>query len=265
MTADYNNKEMLREFVSEKANNQLEAYIKDEDKAWAEDSDGETRVYLVKDGAGEIALFFSIKCGLLVVENPKYKLTPEEREYVGFIVDAKKKQDDEALNSYYGCGESEFGERIEVLFELADRRIDAKKEAKATGQTENWRVKECVSAMELRHLCKNESYMEPENLGVPLGFGIFWEVIVPRILKITKQIGCKYIYLFAADNSEEFGDSDIKKLVFYYKNAFKFYESANDDLTLVKPDYDEDCFRLIQEVKMLEKNRETIWQEFSDV
>lgn len=114
-------------------------------------------------------------------------------------------------------------------------------------------------------MCKNESYMEPENLGVPLGFGIFWEVIVPRILKITKQIGCKYIYLFAADNSEEFGDSDIKKLVLYYKNAFKFYESANDDLTLVKPDYDEDCFRLIQEVKMLEKNRETIWQEFSDV
>lgn len=107
--------------MSKKANNQLEAYIKDEDKAWAEDSDGETRVYLVKDGAGEIALFFSIKCGLLVVENPKYKLTPEEREYVGFIVDAKKKQDDEALNSYYGCGESEFGERIEVLFELADR------------------------------------------------------------------------------------------------------------------------------------------------
>lgn len=35
---------MLKGLVSKKANNQLEAYIRNEDKAWAEDSDGETRV-----------------------------------------------------------------------------------------------------------------------------------------------------------------------------------------------------------------------------
>lgn len=72
LTTNLKNKEKIKEFVSKKANNQLEAYIKDEDKAWTEDSDGETRVYLVKDESGEIALFFSIKCGLLVGENPKY-------------------------------------------------------------------------------------------------------------------------------------------------------------------------------------------------
>ena len=38
-------KAMYDMFVSKKANNTLEAYIRDEDKAWAEDLDGETRVY----------------------------------------------------------------------------------------------------------------------------------------------------------------------------------------------------------------------------
>ena len=256
---------MLKDFVSKKANNQLEAYIKNEDKAWAEDSDGETRVYLVKDESGEIALFFSIKCGLLVGENPKYKLDPAEREFVNCIVDAKKGEDTEALENYYSYGSSEFGERIDILFEIAERRFDAKKEAKATGQLENWRVEKCVSAMELRHLCKNETYLVPEWLDVPLGFGIFWEVIVPKLIDITREIGCKYIYLFAADKTEEFGDWDIKKLVSYYKSAFKFYESEDDDLVILKPDYDEDCYGLIQEVNMLEKNREAVWHEFSDV
>jgi hypothetical protein len=215
----------MKDFVSKKANNQLESYIKNEDKAWAEDSDGETRVYVVKDEFGEIALFFSIKCGLLVGENPKYKLTPAEREFVGYIVEAKKENDNNALEGYYSYGISEFGERIDVLFEIADRRIDAKKEAKVTGQIENWRVEKCVSAIELRHLCKNEKYPVPEELG----------------------------------------DSDIKKLVKYYKNAFKFYESDEDDLIIVTPDYDEDCYGLIQEVNKLNVNREAVWHEFSDV
>lgn len=265
LTSNQKNKELISSFVSKKANNQLEAYIKNEDRAWSEDSDGETRVYLVKDESGEIALFFSIKCGLLVGENPKYKLNPAEREFVGIIVDAKKNNDNEAVEGYYSYGLSEFGDRIDILFEVADRRMDAKKEAKATGQVENWRVEKCVSAIELRHLCKNEKYSVAENLGIPFGFGIFWEVIVPKLLEITYTVGCKYIYLFAADKSDETGDSDIKKLVRYYKNAFKFYECDDDDLVIVKPDYDEDCYGLIQEVNKLESNREAVWHEFSDV
>ena len=44
LTSKPENKALLSEFVSKKANNTLEAYIRDEDKAWAEDLDGETRV-----------------------------------------------------------------------------------------------------------------------------------------------------------------------------------------------------------------------------
>lgn len=63
LTANPQNRELIKAFVSKKANNQLETYIKDEDKAWAEDSGGETRVYVVKDESGEIALFFLLNVG----------------------------------------------------------------------------------------------------------------------------------------------------------------------------------------------------------
>ena len=46
-------------------------------------------------------------------------------------------------------------------------------------------------------------YIPDEHLDFPLGFGIFWEVIVPRILEITEHIGCQYLYLFAADHTEQ--------------------------------------------------------------
>ena len=42
----------------------------------------------------------------------------------------------------------------------------------------------------------------PEEVDIPLGFGIFWEIIVPIIIDITKKVGCKYVYLFAADKTE---------------------------------------------------------------
>ena len=42
-------------------------------------------------------------------------------------------------------------------------------------------------------------------------------------------------------------------------------KSVDDDLVIVKPDYDEDCYGLIQKVSMLEHNREAVWHEFSDV
>ena len=66
-------------------------------------------------------------------------------------------------------------------------------------------------------------------------------------------MGCKYIYLFAADRTEEFEVSNVRKLIRYYRNAFKFYECDEDDFIIVKPDYDKDCYGLIQEVNKLEK------------
>lgn len=178
------------------------------------------------------------------------------------LIDAKQRNDQEAIEAYYEYGASEF-KKIDALFDVADKRIDIKNETQELGDGDSsLKVDCCYSAIELQHLCRNELYIPNQEIQIPLGFGIFWEVIVPEILSITQKIGCKYLYLFAADHSE---NSDIKKLVYYYKNAFKFYECDEDEITIVKPEYDRHCYGLVQEISKLRLNQEAIWQEYSDV
>lgn len=265
LTSKPENKDLISEFVSKKANNSLESYIKDENKAWTEDFSGETRVYLIKDESENVALFFSVKCGLLVGENLDEKLPEEYQDFVDAIIAVKREGDDEAIRQMYDAGLSMYGEYTDRLFEIADKCLDTKTEATEIGQSENTiNVPNCISAIELRHLCKNENFHIPDDLGVPLGFGLFWEVIVPIIIDITKQVGCKYIYLFAADKTEEIEKTELRKLISYYKTVLKFSE-CGEGIKLVKPEYDNHCYGLIQKVTELEVNREAVWHEFSDV
>lgn len=256
---------MISEFVSKKKNNSLETYIRDENKAWTEDLDGETRVYLVKDKSGNIALFFSVKCGLLVGENSDEKLSEEHQEFVDALIEVKKAKDESNIKQMYEAGMSMYGDDVDRLFEIADHRLETKTEAAEIGQSENTiNVPKCISAIELRHLCKNETFEVPEEVDIPLGFGIFWEVIVPIIIDITKKVGCKYVYLFAADKTEGQKEIEMKKLISHYKNNFKFSE-CDEGIKFVKPEYDNHCYGLIQRVSKLESNREAIWHEFSDI
>jgi len=156
---------LISEFVSKKGKNTLESYIKDIDKAWAEDCDGETRVYLIKDDSGKIALFFSLKCGLLVGENLDEKLSEDELAFVEAIIDVKKLGDEESEQNLYEAGESLYGEEIDRLFAIANSRMDRKTEATIIGQSQNTiNVPKCISAIELRHLCKNENYSVTEDV-----------------------------------------------------------------------------------------------------
>jgi hypothetical protein len=92
----------------------------------------------------------------------------------------------------------------------------------------------------------------------------FGKKIVPLIISITKQVGCKYIYLFAADKTEGQDEIEMKKLISHYKNNFKFSE-CEEGIKFVKPEYDNHCYGLIQSVSKLEMNREAIWHAFSDI
>lgn len=247
-------------FESTQNQNTLGIYFKE--NAWNEDLEGETRVYLVKDPEGKTAAFFSIKCGLVLKRNLYDKLDEDERQFVDMVVTAKRANDQETIQSYYEYGDSEFDD-IDRLFEIADRRCDTKNETdKMQDADKTLKVEECFSAIELKHFCRNENYFCDKALRVPLGFGIFWEVIVKKILDIVDDVGCKYIYIFAADHSKE---PEIKRLVYYYKSAYKFYECDEDDIIIIKPEYDRECYSLVQEIAKLKQNRETVWQEYSDV
>ena len=105
-------------------------------------------------------------------------------------------------------------------------------------------------------------------------------MIVPHLLEISEKVGCKYIYLFAADNSENIADekeeiipwsqgydpyeeeiekeSNVRSLVSYYINELKFTYVTN--YKILKPHFERTCYTLVQEVDMLQNNREMVWQ-----
>ena len=116
------------------------------------------------------------------------------------------------------------------------------------------------------------------NLRFPLGFYVFWEIVINKVLEITQLLGCRYLYLFAADNSDHMGninsvqnvlyDLDEEEvvptyeLVEYYKNELKFQEIQS--LAILKAHYDFQCFSLYQPINQLINNRKLSWIQHSD-
>ncbi|MEG0963601.1 MAG: hypothetical protein RSF88_12200 [Lachnospiraceae bacterium] len=261
MTSRDINKEILEQFSAIDIGKSLENYLHED--AWEKDEEGETRVYLVKDDDEKIALFFSIKCGLLY-GNPQYdELDADKREFVDLLMDAYSSNSQDALADYYATGMYEMVE-MNRLFKIAENRAKSKKKNKESNETaRTLNVEVCYSAIEIQHFCRNSNYHMDQDVGVPLGFGIFWEVIIPIIKDITRKLGCKYLYLFAADNTQYCGENTSKTLVQYYMNDLKF--NNVEDKVIIRPNYDEDCSPLYQSVEELDNNLESVWEEFSDV
>lgn len=258
LTSKQANKQLINDFVATAEGKGLEDYLKN--KAWEADSEGETRVYLVKDQDGSIALFFSIKCGLLYKNYQYDELESDKLDFVNMLVQAMSQKDNDTLDNYYNSGMYN-DQEMDQLFEIAHNRIDLKLEDKELQDNKyTLKVEECYSAIEIHHFCRNSTYQMNGQVDVPLGFGLFWEVIVPLVYEIINKIGCKYLYLFAADNTS---DEEVKKLVQYYKNELKF--SDVEDMMLIKPYYDKGCLGLVQAVSDLQDNRNAVWEEFSDV
>ncbi len=258
LTSNADNLQEIEHFSATENGKNLELYLKN--KAWDADSEGETKVYLVKDEEDSIALFFSVKCGLLYKKYQYDELDEDKQMFVDMLLDAMRQKDNDTLANYYESGMYTYSE-MDNLFNIAHRRMELKLEE---GQLQDGgytlKVEECYPAIEIQHFCRNSGYSDNEYMDVPLGFGIFWEKIVPLICEIAGRIGCKYLYLFAADRTS---DKEIRKLVQYYKNELKF--SNVEDMMIIKPYYDNNCLGLVQKISELKSNREAIWEEFSDV
>ena len=88
---------------------------------------------------------------------------------------------------------------------------------------------------------------------------MFWCKIVPLILDIAKMVGCEYLYVFAADRSD---DLDASKLITYYKQSLCFRGLDSEGVEALKPGYDENCKGLIQPVRYLPEMEKDIWEMF---
>ena len=121
------------------------------------------------------------------------------------------------------------------------------------------RVVETFSAVELAHFCTNDNAQrEWKSFSIkhPLGEVMFWNFIVPKIYEIQKNIGCQYLYLFAADNSKN------RTLINYYTSSLKFKQT--DEISTIKPLYDFNCEFMYQEIESLYQKKEDYFNHFNE-
>ena len=299
------NKEDIKEFLQAKSGNILAEYLNN--KAWNDDSNNNTKVFLVRDKrTRKIAYYYALNCGILYKELNTIKMSLVERECVEKLVKAIKqsnleglsKEEQDAAYELLGDAYALFDEKIEdsdratVLISYAQEQAEIKKEreeaSNQAGDSEFVKnVQETYPAIDIKFLCKDANYKPDIEIEFKFGVYVFWEIIVPHILKISELVGCKYVYLFAADNSEvpktdvqmentiryskdyDMGleedildeetssEEDVKKLVSYYINNLKFRPVS--EYTILKPHFERTCYTLIQDVEDLQHKRESIW------
>lgn len=288
LTSNKINQSVVKEFNACKQGKRLEKYL--HDNAWEEDISGGTKVYLVKDKkTGVTVFFFALKSGLLyrAIDADEHDLSMKEKEILDLCVKSHFDTPGElTIDDVFSWYEDETFDK-DRLRKLIEERIDLKANAKLdleqTAEQNNiMRVAKTFPGIVLTHFCKSEDNPFSKLLAFPLGFYVFWEIIVKKVLYISSILGCQYLYLFAADDTEPepIGNSfydyiydDIYdgesvaipayKLVEYYKNELKFEEVQG--MTILKPTYDFNCFSLIQPVSMLENNRKAAWIQHTDV
>lgn len=284
LTAKEKNREAIQKFSATKKGKGLEKYLKSQ--AWKEDTEGSTKVYLVKDKLTDnIVFFFALNAGLLYKElgDREYELTDQENEIVDLCIEYKLDPDNECtaddVFEWYE-GENIDKEKLRrIIEEETELKRDAEDDKAQTDEGVNiWRVSQTFPSIVLTHFCKNAAIEKYNDLRFPLGFYVFWEIVINKVLEITQLLGCQYLYLFAADNSEhmvntnsgqnvlyDLDDEEIVptyELVEYYKNELKFQEIQN--LAILKPHYDFKCFSLHQPINQLVNNRTSSWVQHSD-
>ena len=83
---------------------------------------------------------------------------------------------------------------------------------------------------------------------------------MPQIENIINLVGCKYLYLFAADE-ELSSKAEEYSLIRYYR-TLGFSEVIG--LKILKPFYDRGCFSMLQSIGDLLRLRNSIWNRYED-
>lgn len=215
------NKRLIETF-SNNRNPNLAEYIRK--SAWQDDKDGWNAIYIVKDKDcnEEIVLYFGLKGGMISLpfsEGVYYLLKKKEGDFLQHL------PKDEKLYLTY----------IKEFLETAQKEDEIDK------------VAETMPGIELSHFCINDTYRDRlrKNKQDTKGLGeyLYFSEILPIVDRVRELIGCKFLYLFAADDTEE------EALISYYRDRLNFQQisefdsSALDDRAMIPimPFYDYKC------------------------
>lgn len=234
------NKELVKSFECA-VNLELEKHIKK--FAWKQDLLNQKKHYVVKDKYGNIIFYFSLRCGSLFerIQESDIKIYSRMTE----LDEAYEKKDYakmQRISQEIGVDVNYVVLRLDRLNEKAD---SYNREMSATSESEiPYRVWQSMSSVEMVEFCANSALKgdwEKQEFPLSLGAAVFWFLVIPIIESIQSLAGCEFVYLFAADVSEDL------TLCSYYSNDLGF--RYIDELTVLKPFYDFSCQPMYLDVK----------------
>lgn len=217
--------------------------------AYESDEKGDFAYYLVKSPDGTILCYFSLKTGLLFNKHGDLE-----------ILQTKKKLK-LLLNKRNELNDAESKLKEDINKEITTIKDTLKEWMELDAQDEiHKRVAQTFSGIEIAHFCVNDNaknYWDSLHLGDknPIGVSIFWHFIVPIIQRIKELVGIEYLFLFAADSTED------RSLVNHYKAFMGFDEIP--DIFAALPIVDFGCVLLCQSVKNLLISQKRFYDEFN--
>lgn len=226
-----------------------------QNEANTQDENGEIAYYVVKhkEHADTILCYFSLKSGILFNQMGELELLEAKKKFNSLI---KHKQSLHSESSHeFEILQKDIDKEIARLKSFLTKNFSLYKE-----DEKHKRVAKTYSAIEIMHFCVNENARKIWNnhlMGEKnrIGLTIFWSHIVPIILKISKYMGLKYLYLFAADETVD------QKLINHYITFMNFEHKK--DLYTALPIYDFGCTLLIQEIENLKSKQDEFFEYFN--
>lgn len=264
LTISEENKEKIQDFYCGDKGKNLEYFLKSD--AWQADLHGESRVYVVKHpDTKQIVLYFSLRCGSLfttyTLDDEYEELSDSEKDCIEKLIDARRESNDTFYQMKKMYSDTFSKEQLSLLLRIEEHKYKKLQDLKfAKDANTALRVDKCYAGIEIQHFCRRYDASQYAQNHCALGFGLFWRKIIPIVLEISRQIGCEYLYLFAADESE---DETEPKLITYYKEALGFRELDDEGVLVLKPTYDRQCVCLLQNIDNLQRTCEYLWEAFS--
>ncbi len=182
---------------------------------------------LDKNHDEDIVLYFALKCGMIgnSFSEDVYELLEKNKEELLQTMPKDKK---------------------EAIAFLRQFMIDARENDEIN------KVASTMSGVELSHFCINHNHWEmckkeKDDL-TGIGALIFYRFVLPIAKEIKKRAGCKFMYLFAADSSDD------ESLISYYRDKLSFSTVSEFDtndigariVVPIMPLYDYQCEFMIR-------------------
>lgn len=216
-----------------------------------DDQDGHLASFVIVSPTGLPLAFFSLRCGELFEKSTQYKIMLSHNAHVAITWLMKnpsctQEERREAMAHIHRA----LNEGLSIQdFEAMDSKKGAiNNDELLEANKDITRVHKVHPAIEIKFFGTNESARSYWNsLGLPkdkkLGETLFWIKVVEIIHQMMNIVGCKYVYLFAADKDAE------GVLVQYYRVRLNF--SADSKKSANKPRFDYNCQFLFQSIKDL--------------